>query len=522
MQHYFGAAIFIASSITITFDLMLNLNKKLIYCLALQCSFANSDVLHKAMPFPAFPTTPDNDIKQLNQEYWGSIQETLLKQKKHASEAETSSFSLWLSFRQEELLAKLADQLTGDEKKALLELIAQLHEISSLDLSYLDEQSSDLIVPVVIGHPSYPSGHILPEQYHGMIPGILCTPLGKKPSSRSEHTEDNSSNTSGTTTAANDELTDSTAADTSLPPSVSQLLDDSESKDVNLAKLYKVIKRLRDRALELKCGEFPSSSEPDGKLYSRAVIMGSAKPYIELQRLLSRLTIYLDYISRYQIPHAGTVDFAALYKLLGVTYDKNKSCFNIAANVVYGTRVIYNLLARLNQFFLDDYRFFSVVNWKEARIIAEWLSNTGLTNLLEIAGGIGWWQLALSGHGIKITATDNFHFVADDSAQRLKLAGDVIHQDWIDAIKQRNSQHDALLLAFPDNPGFMAALDLWGVDKPILFISNDGVDHLCRLVHKRCHTRPFAPIPLPELNGWSAIFGYLKLEVFYWLGADDF
>lgn len=100
------------------------------------------------------------------------------------------------------------------------------------------------------------------------------------------------------------------------------------------------------------------------------------------------------------------------------------------------------------------------------------------------------------------------------------MAGEVKQMDWIKATKQHRERMDALLLANPSHGSFIDALNHWGSEKAVIFISAQGVKTFCKAARKTCNIRPYGTLP-PNLGSWSSMEGYLKLEVFYWLGAED-
>lgn len=230
--------------------------------------------------------------------------------------------------------------------------------------------------------------------------------------------------------------------------------------------------------------------------------------------------------------------------------------------------------------FREDYKFFNIVDLRTAAKLAEWLKEIGLNRILDVGAGLGWWQSALSQNGIYVTAIDNYQFFSNHLASMLNqpyrkerfkqelptapkhpieqerpkaklevevpiysdvtrpetssqptrifqasitttMAGKVVQQDWREATLTRQEGHDALLMGNPDHPSFIKALDNWGSEKPVLFVSRDGIEDYCKTARKRCFIRPFGSTPPPQLGGWSDMAGYLKLEIFYWEGADD-
>ena len=113
----------------------------------------------------------------------------------------------------------------------------------------------------------------------------------------------------------------------------------------------------------------------------------------------------------------------------------------------------------------------------------------------------------------------------DSPPQRARLritatmAGEVKQVDWIKAAKKEKKRTDALLLANPSHPGFIDALNAWGSEKPVIFISVRGIQSFCQAARTTCRTRPYELLP-PDFAGWSSMEGYQKAEVFYWLGTE--
>ena len=287
----------------------------------------------------------------------------------------------------------------------------------------------------------------------------------------------------------------------------------------------------------------------------------------QLANQLFSLLQYVDSMVSYKISPLGPLNFPLLFRHLGITYTgKQAEQFSTCATIQEEIQILSRFLALLTRNFRHTYKLFTVNDQSTAGKISEWLKNAGLNNILEIGAGLGWMQQALSSHGIQVTATDSFQLLNEETENHLStffsrrislpaliyellpqnekspptakvniliktssppltlslswsMAGEVQQIDWVSAARKYQSSVDALLLANPNHESFLEALNTWGNEKPVIFISVRGIKAFCQAARATCNIQPFSTLA-PDLGAWSSMEGYQKMEVFYWHGTE--
>lgn len=312
-------------------------------------------------------------------------------------------------------------------------------------------------------------------------------------------------------------------------------------------------------------------------LQIKALFYFCAHLYQQRANQLLGLLYYVNSMAFYSIPEAGPLNFPLLFRNLGIDCLSNPEQLMIRANSREHAFRLNRLIELLTSTFRTSYKFFTVIDQNTAATMADWLKSTGLTQILEIGAGLGWMQQALSAQDIIVKATDNYDFfyrhiqglIANPYPKKMRepkssdktappaamlpsmperpqaqseialvpareisgmprkrrvtvkgtMAGTVEQMDQVDAAKKHRQSANALLLANPSHDSFIDALNAWGSEKPVIFISVPGIRAYCNAARKRCNTRPYEVQP-PDLSPWSSMEGYQRMEVFYWLGTD--
>jgi len=161
-----------------------------------------------------------------------------------------------------------------------------------------------------------------------------------------------------------------------------------------------------------------------------------------------------------------------------------------------------------------------------AKRLAEFI---GKRKVLEIMSGVGWLAKALSEQGIDVKATDDYSWSAfkENGVTKCKnyegftFLYDVEKIDCRDAIGLNRDDYDILLVAWPHMSAtnvLVEALDLWGEDKPIIYIG-EGVGGCCAeeefwKVFKSSESAPEIYVEQwPGLHDGSWIGYYKPLEI---------
>lgn len=139
--------------------------------------------------------------------------------------------------------------------------------------------------------------------------------------------------------------------------------------------------------------------------------------------------------------------------------------------------------------------------WTKA--LAEWI---GPRKVLEVMAGGGWIAKALSEHGVKVIATDDFSW--NDRHTKMELVYPVEKFHALEAIVKIPA--DILLISWPpyEDETISAACRLWDGRKPIIYIGES--DEGCNAPESFWkHFRQLGNSPDIPLMSWSGIHDYV-------------
>ena len=172
------------------------------------------------------------------------------------------------------------------------------------------------------------------------------------------------------------------------------------------------------------------------------------------------------------------------------------------------SRLLSNYKARLKAI---SYGMWAIVDLKWTKLLADWAS-TG--RVLEIMAGAGWIAKALTLHGVDIIATDDYSWDAHDSYSRMKKIHKIEKLTALDAVAQYGDNSEILLVSWVpyDETDICEACDLWGTDKPIIFIGEGGGG--CNATDEFFENFQEINGPKIPLQQWEGLHDYVQFG--YW------
>ena len=139
---------------------------------------------------------------------------------------------------------------------------------------------------------------------------------------------------------------------------------------------------------------------------------------------------------------------------------RGRSCFNIY-DWEYG-KYLFSIRKRVREMGM-----YALVDKEWTADLAKWI---GERKCLEIQAGIGWLAKALSEHGVKIEATDDFSW---GFMKKVPPVFPVKKMDRLDAIK--NIDAEILIISWPhfDDAGLVDVCQAWGKERYVIYIGED-------------------------------------------------
>lgn len=164
---------------------------------------------------------------------------------------------------------------------------------------------------------------------------------------------------------------------------------------------------------------------------------------------------------------------------------------------------------------------FAIVDAVWTKALADWLDGR---TVLEVMAGAGWLAKALSQHGIDVLATDDdsWHQPEKKDGQLLIDLSPVYPVERLDAraaVRRYGASRDVLLVSWPPMEDVIVEVcDLWGTDRPIVYIGEDeGGCTACDAFFARFVEDEDAPA-IPML-AWPMVHD--TVHIGYWTENDD-